>query len=406
MKICVVHEFASQEKAAQQIVASLTGHTVVCSAIGNEADVLRFLRKKAFSYDLIILTVGGSTIRFFMAAFASFLAVRKTKSRPLVAAITVGVTLDRVFFGTFMYREAADIVFVDKRQDAARVIDVYSQIIRPGETVPMHKVLPCRCPIFPEIPSKIDYSAPVKTICFAAQTDIPSSREDRAYVAQRLVQYARRHPSRTVILKPKHRPGEKSAHPQRHPYETLVREACQGEMPNNLVLSYDPMIDVIEASDLVLSVSSTAIVEAMLSGKRCAVIADFGITEPFGTSYFLNSGIYATFDEIESDEIPVHNPEWLEEQIDAPSVSSVVNSLSDLVDQAKEGLLPLQGATLGRLESLQRWKYPAPTLSVQEWPRPKAPKGLVQKVTRAVKPMIPEKLRPRARSIAKYVGIV
>jgi hypothetical protein len=57
---------------------------------------------------------------------------------------------------------------------------------------------------------------------FADQPTVPQTREDRLYVYQRLLAYARAHPDRQVVLKPRHRIGEDTFHRMRFHPEVLL----------------------------------------------------------------------------------------------------------------------------------------------------------------------------------------
>lgn len=333
MKILIVHQYASQEKAALRIRDRLAGHDVGLAAVATLDDIRRLVDEGLGEREIVILTLGGRETQAFADRLARQVAAGRA-SRPLVVAMTVGVVLDRIFCGTYMAREPADVVFVNRRADVARVEELYAAV----GPVPEHKVRACLCPIFAEAPAGAPpYGEPVRTVAFAAQTDMPITRDEREYIAQRLIGYARRHPDRTVVVKPKHRPGERSGHPQKFPYEEIL--ARKGR-PANLVLSYEPMADVIARSDLILTVSSTALVEAVVAGIRGAVVADLGVSEVVGTSYFARSGLLATFDEIEDDRLPRHDEAWLRGELDAPGVAEAVGALEPLARRAKAGDLP------------------------------------------------------------------
>src|SRR5690606_23472066 len=134
-----------------------------------------------------------------------------------------------------------------------------------------------------------------------------------------------------------------TAHPQKWAYEDILEDV--GSIPPNLQVSYDTMIDVIEKSDLILSFSSTAIIEALILGKRCDVIMDFGINERLGTSYYIESGLLATFDEIIKDDLPRHNDSWLKDEMDAPCLSEVLEMLREDISACSQGKLPFQSAS-------------------------------------------------------------
>src|SRR5690606_17516222 len=74
---------------------------------------------------------------------------------------------------------------------------------------------------------------------------------------------------------------------------------------------YGPMEEVLPRVRLVLSVSSTALMEAIFSGIDACAITDLGLRESFGSHYFIGSGICASFDQlIKNINCSKVNPGW------------------------------------------------------------------------------------------------
>src|SRR5260221_62618 len=61
------------------------------------------------------------------------------------------------------------------------------------------------------------------TVVFAAQPSVPESRADRQYLLRRLVDHARRHPRREVVLKLRSKPGEHTTHIEEPPFQRLAK---------------------------------------------------------------------------------------------------------------------------------------------------------------------------------------
>ena len=60
------------------------------------------------------------------------------------------------------------------------------------------------------------------TVVFAAQPSVPENRADRTYLLRRLVEHARLHPDREVLLKLRTKPGEHTTHIEELPYQKLA----------------------------------------------------------------------------------------------------------------------------------------------------------------------------------------
>ena len=63
--------------------------------------------------------------------------------------------------------------------------------------------------------------------------------------------------------------------------------------------------------DLLFTVSSTAVFEAMVGGVRGAILTDCGVKESFGNHFFLGSGMMTSMDDLIDDRLPEVDPQWL-----------------------------------------------------------------------------------------------
>lgn len=351
MKICVAYQHATQQKVADFLKKPLAEYTIETVYIDDSVALPDLVRNRLFSYDLVILTVGGPLIPALMRELKGYLEeLPAGNRRPYFLSLTVGVILDSVYYSTYMRREPSDTVLVGRQSDVDRINRMY-RILAQGD-IPATKVIACRNPIYGDAPPEpIDHDAPIKSICFAVQTDIPRGYSERVYIARRLLEYAQTHPGRKVVLKPKHRPGEQSAHPQQFAYEDILHGLTEGKLPDNLIISYESMRQAIRECDVVLTISSTAVVESLMMGRRSVVLVDFGVSELLGNSYFLESGMLATFDEVLRDEIPRHDPEWLERETDAPTIDQIIRRLEPMIEQCRRGELPLHTVVLTRMEA-------------------------------------------------------
>ena len=104
-------------------------------------------------------------------------------------------------------------------------------------------------------------------------------------------------------------PGERVTHEEPFPYDELLR-GLGAEQPANLKVALGDMGQVLARTDLLVTVSSTAAVEAIHRGVPTAVLTDFGIRESLGNAYFLGSGCLASFDELDAGAAPVADERW------------------------------------------------------------------------------------------------
>ena len=74
---------------------------------------------------------------------------------------------------------------------------------------------------------------------------------------------------------------------------------------------YTPIAEALPHTDLLLTMSSTACLEALDHGCRVGLILDLGVHERYGNHVFLDSGLLRTFSQLERDAIGEPRPEWL-----------------------------------------------------------------------------------------------
>ena len=331
---CIVYEYGSQEKLANSLAAQIKTRKwePTTRHIDTSKDMTSFFKTPGLlDCSVLFLTIGGPQAIEFLWLFRDVCARRARGRRPLLATIPAGIVLDHVRIGTYLYRHGADIVYVNNMRER-HLVEAAFRSVGGGAT----RILACQNPILMQgpLPAEPSPQGRISTVLFAVQTDIPKSKEERAYVARRLCEYAQRHPRRTVLIKPKHRIGEKSGHPQKYPYEEIFpKEAAQYGSPDNLLFTYQDMDVLLNEADLLVTISSTAALEALVRGRRAVAITDFGVKENIGNSYFLGANILASFDDLIEDRVPTAEPAWLREQMNAPTFVDSLGTIEQMVAQ-------------------------------------------------------------------------
>src|SRR5690606_12130276 len=98
-------------------------------------------------------------------------------------------------------------------------------------------------------------------LVFAAQALVPAERSEREALVDILRRAAAARPNRRVVAKLRSRPGEAEPHLERDAYAEMLAGS-----PANLVLSYEPMALALSRAEGLVTVSSTAAVEAIARG--------------------------------------------------------------------------------------------------------------------------------------------
>lgn len=230
--------------------------------------------------------------------------------RPVVVTGYVGVVYEKLADGLLL-RHGADVVLANSRHDADRFREVYRGVGADGGSV-----VECALPFLGGDRYRRDGDTGTQhpyTVVFAAQPSVPENRADRTYLLRRAVEHARRHPDREVLIKLRSKPGEHTTHIEELPYQKLATKA-PGGLPANCRLVYGNMGEVLDRTDLMVTVSSTAALESLHRGIPTAVLTDLGVREVLGNHHFLGSGCLASWDELDAGHRPEPDADWLARQ--------------------------------------------------------------------------------------------
>ncbi|MET8095022.1 DUF6716 putative glycosyltransferase [Streptomyces sp. NPDC005236] len=278
--------------------------------VGVRADSLRevtaveFLRemgKEDHAYDVVVLALVGGAVQAVLHGLARAWAGRA--KRPLVVTGYVGVVYEKLADGLLL-RHGADLVLANSLQDADRFRAVYEGVGADAGSV-TEVALP-----FLGGAAYTKGNDPY-TVVFAAQPSVPESRKDRTYLLDRLIGHAWLHPDREVLLKLRSKPGEHTTHIEELPYQKLVQKA---EPPANFRLVYGHMGEVLDRTDLLVTISSTAALESLHRRIPTVVLSDLGVREALGNHHFVGSGCLASWDQLDAGHRPAPDAAWVARQ--------------------------------------------------------------------------------------------
>ncbi|MFJ9813822.1 DUF6716 putative glycosyltransferase [Streptomyces sp. NPDC101151] len=278
--------------------------------VGIHADSLRevtgveFLRAMGEGtedrYDVLVLALVGGGVQAMLHGLRHAWGSGK---RPVVVTGYVGVVYEKLADGLLL-RHGADLVLANSRHDADRFRAVYE-----GVDADATAVTEVALPFLGGAPYAGEHDP--YTVVFAAQPSVPDSRKDRTYLLNRLIEHARRHPEREVLLKLRSKPGEHTTHIEELPYQKLVQGK---DLPANFRLVYGHMGEVLDRTDLLVTVSSTAALEALHRRVPTVVLSDLGVREVLGNHHFTGSGCLASWDQLDAGHRPAPNEEWVARQ--------------------------------------------------------------------------------------------
>ncbi|MEU1257448.1 DUF6716 putative glycosyltransferase [Streptomyces chartreusis] len=307
----------------------------------NEVTAVEFLRTMAKEqYDVLVLALVGGGVQAMLHGLKRVWEGRS--DRPVVVTGYVGVVYEKLADGLLL-RHGADLVLANSRQDAERFRAVYE-----GVGADASSVTEVALPFLGGEPYTGEHDP--YTVVFAAQPSVPDSRKDRTYLLNRLIQHARKHPEREVLLKLRSKPGEHTTHIEELPYQKLVQRL---EPPANFKLVYGNMGEVLDRTDLMVTISSTAALESLHRRIPTVVLTDLGVREVLGNHHFVGSGCLASWDQLDEGHRPTPDEEWVSRQGVCAD-----GSYATAFDPARERIAKLLGRP-GGLPALTPYYTPA-----------------------------------------------
>lgn len=175
-----------------------------------------------------------------------------------------------------------------------------------------------------------------QSIVFAVQAKVPAQRTDRMLLLRMLVDAARAHPSKRVIVKTRARRGEAQTHLEQYDLAVLLDSPefveSVGKVPDNLVVSDGPMADHLSHATALVTVSSTAALEAVARGIPVVLLDDFGVTPLQINTVFVGSGLFGSAADLARGDWRHPEPAWLDDNyFHAADAATVDDRLDELI---------------------------------------------------------------------------
>lgn len=184
-------------------------------------------------------------------------------------------------------------------------------------------------------------------LVFAAQAIVPAERGDRLVVAAMLRDAALADPTRRVVVKVRALEGENQTHPETDGYPDLI--ASLGSVPGNLVVSAVPMAAALDSAEGLVTVSSTAAIEALARGIPVIALDTFGIRRSLINPVFRESGLFGGRDAVLARDFRHPDPGWLDDNyFHAPDADDWHRTLAELVAARRAGVLVPRPTSLPR----------------------------------------------------------
>jgi hypothetical protein len=251
----------------------------------------------------VLLSVRGPMVRVLVRRVVS------RTWRPVIVSGLPGITIPSNPKAV-VYREQADLVVLHSRREVREF-----GAIADGLAVRSRFGLAT-------FPFLADGSAPGArragdAVVFAAQAKVPSSRSDRIRLLSWLVRLAQNRPDLRVVVKVRALPGEAQTHPERWDYAALLAEPdlleLVGTVPPNVVVADGPMAEHLAGAAALVTVSSTAALEAVAADVPVLLPSDFGVSAKLINVVFEGSGLFGDADALVSARFARPQESWLDD---------------------------------------------------------------------------------------------
>lgn len=286
--------------------------------------------------DVVLLTARGPAVKVLLRA-----ALQARGVRPVFVTGLPGISIPatRRAIG---YRTQCDLFVVHSRREV-REFGLLAERMR----LPQRFALATLPFLADRGPQDAGHSHSGGDVIFAAQAKVPVAREERLELLSWLAEAARRAPGRRVVVKVRGLPGEPQTHVERWSYPELLAELDPAP-PANLVVAGGPMAEHLDGAAGLVTVSSTAVVEAVAAGVPSLVLDDFGVSDRLINSVFVGSGLLAGSRELVTGRFRHPDPAWLDDNyLHDPADADWAAQAAELVAARDAGMLPLRPQRFG-----------------------------------------------------------
>lgn len=326
------------EPTAEQITAATAG---TCFA-GRPVPVLSIaaLTYAGLDADVVFAAATGPVVS---ELFSKLLRTGDKAARPaaLISALP-GLAYPATAKG-WAYRRSADAFIVHSLTEAREFTRIATQ-----ETGHRPEILVSRFPFLQSAGIPQQHPGKIDTVVFAAQAKVPVQRTERLRILLALEAVARLNPGLRVIVKLRAQAGEPQTHAEAHPYDALWQELVSDPtfVHGNVEFMTGAMAPVLAPGSALLTVSSTAALEAVDRGLRVLVLTDFGLNDEMLNSVFHGSGVLGTLGDLAQLGFRFPDRAWLGENYFHRQDPGVSPALAEYASRARTGTL---GTSAGQL---------------------------------------------------------
>lgn len=301
--------------------------------------------------DVVIAAARG----FVVAAYLDLLFRTAGAQRPVIVSGLPGISLPAQLNGV-RARGACDVLVLHAKAEVEQYTQLVEQLGGTHARVGLSTL--------PFLRDRLTHPhAQVRdSIVFAPQPSVPRTRRERMLVVHALVATAHAHPEHRVVIKVRAVGAEAQTHAEQFPYPQLLVEYCTERsltIPENLVIESGPMAQHLERAVGFVTVSSTALLEAVALDVPVLALSDFGIRAGLINVALVDSGMLGSTAELSAEHFHQPNSAWLDEHYfhDASDNTWWTMVMELLVRRETSGLPPVVTRQRGVLPALRMGFY-------------------------------------------------
>ena len=175
-------------------------------------------------------------------------------------------------------------------------------------------------------------------LVFAPQAKVPEQRADRLRVARLLVAAAVADPARRVVVKLRAASGEQQTHAERDSYPDLL--AGLGPLPPNLVISTASMGHALRSAEGLVTLSSTAAIEAIARGVPVIALDCFGVAPELINEVLAEAGLLGSEADVVARRFRRPAGPWLDDNYFHPAADDDwTDRAAELIEARRRGAL-------------------------------------------------------------------
>jgi hypothetical protein len=274
--------------------------------------LMRVLRREA--PDVVLLAATGPVVAALTAAPAL-----RAADRPVLVTGLPGISVPATP-RAITFRTGCDLFVLHSHREIAEFTELADQL-----SVPTTFGL-ASLPFLARQPDSGQPLPPGTDLLFAAQARVPPAREEREQILLALAEAGR------AVVKLRALSTEWQTHHEPWPYPQLYADLVRQQRvaPDAVSFAVGPMDQALAKACGLVTVSSTAALEAMAAGRPVLALRDFGVSPELINTVFEGSGCLGTLADLTAGRCYPADPAWMSANYFHPAEE---NSWLSLLDQ-------------------------------------------------------------------------